>query len=331
VKLVPYAEACRKRFPTDWSSVQIDRPCFLGVRVLDDFPLETLAEYIDWSPFFMAWELKGKYPAILEDETVGPAALELYENARALLNRIIGQRLLTARAAYGFWPAASDGDDIIVFADESRQQELARLHTLRQQWARRGQDYFRALADYVAPLDSGRQDYVGAFVVTAGIGLDELCARFDEQLDDYDSIMVRALADRLAEAFAECLHQRARRDWGYGADEGLTNEELIREKYRGIRPAPGYPAQPDHTEKQILFDLLQAEQNLGVTLTDTFAMMPSASVSGLLLAHPEARYFAVDRLTEDQIASYAQRKQMTRQEVEHWLRPNLGYEPGAAS
>ncbi len=327
VKLVSYAEACSKPFPTDWSSVQIDTPSFLGVRTQNRFPLEKLIEYIDWSPFFMAWELKGKFPAILEDEKVGPAALELYENARSLLNRIVGQQLLTAKAAYGFWAAAADGDDIVLYADDSRQCELTRLHTLRQQWERRGQKHFRALADYIAPVDSGRRDYIGAFVVTTGIGLDELCAKFDEQLDDYDSIMVRALADRLAEAFAECLHQQARADWGYGADEQLTNHDLIREKYRGIRPAPGYPAQPDHSEKRILFDLLQAEENVGVTLTDSFAMLPAASVSGLFMAHPESRYFAVDRITKDQVQAYAQRKQMPLKEIEHWLRPNLGYEP----
>jgi 5-methyltetrahydrofolate--homocysteine methyltransferase len=327
VKLVPYAEACGKKFPTDWSSVRIDTPSFLGVRVLDRFPLETLIETIDWSPFFMAWELKGKFPAILEDETVGEAALELYENARSLLNRIVGQKLLTAKAAYGFWAAAADGDDIVVYTDDSRQTILARLHTLRQQWERQGQKHFRALADYIAPVDSGRQDYIGAFVVTTGVGLDELCAKFDEQLDDYDSIMVRALADRLAEAFAECVHRQARLDWGYGAEEQLTNHDLIREKYRGIRPAPGYPAQPDHSEKRTLFDLLQAEKNAGVTLTDSFAMLPTASVSGLFMAHPESRYFAVDRLTKDQVEAYAQRKQMTLKEIEHWLRPNLGYEP----
>ena len=327
IKLVPYAEACRRPFPTDWATVRIDRPAFLGRRVLPDFALAPLVDYIDWSPFFLAWELKGKYPAILHDPTVGAAARDLYGNARRLLAEIIEHRWLRAGAAYGFWPAAADGDDIVVFRDEQRHEELARLHTLRQQWERKGQDCFRALADYVAPLASGRVDYVGAFVVTTGIGTDELCHRFDTEHDDYDAILVKALADRLAEAFAEWLHQQARRDWGYGAEEQLGQRELLAEKYRGIRPAPGYPAQPDHTEKRILFDLLAAEETTGVTLTDSYAMLPSASVCGLYLAHPEARYFAVDRITKEQVESYARRKGLTVAEVERWLSPNLGYEP----
>jgi 5-methyltetrahydrofolate--homocysteine methyltransferase len=327
IKLVPYAEACRRRFPTDWSTVRIDKPGFTGLRVLRDFPLSRLIDYIDWSPFFLTWELKGRFPAILEDENVGPVARELYQNAKRLLDEIVAHKWLTAIGVYGFWPAASVGDDIVLFADESRENELARLHTLRQQWERKGQTCFRALADYVAPSDSGRRDYVGAFLVTAGLGVDRLCARYDAALDDYNSIMVKALADRLAEAFAELLHQQARHDWGYGVGEHLTNQELVREQYRGIRPAPGYPAQPDHTEKRILFDLLQAEQNAGVTLTETYAMLPSASVCGLYFAHPEARYFALDRITRDQVEDYARRKGMTVQEVEHWLSPNLAYEP----
>jgi 5-methyltetrahydrofolate--homocysteine methyltransferase len=326
VKLVPYAEACRRRFPTDWSTIRIDQPAFLGPRVLDDVPLERLVEYIDWSPFFQAWELKGKFPAILEDPDVGGAARELYQNARKLLDQIIPGRWLTARGVYGFWPAASVGDDIAVFADESQKAEIARFHTLRQQWERKGQDYFRALADYVAPLDAGRADYLGAFAVSAGFGADELSAQYAASLDDYNAILVKALADRLAEAFAELLHQQARRDWGYGRDERLSNEDLIQEKYRGIRPAPGYPAQPDHTEKRILFDLLQAEARIGITLTETYAMQPAASVSGLYFAHPEARYFALDRITKDQVEDYARRKGMPVREIERWLAPNLAYE-----
>ncbi len=327
IKLVPYEEARRRRFTTDWATVTIDRPSFLGYRALEHFPLAHLVDYIDWSPFFMAWELKGKYPRILNDERVGAVATELYENARQLLDRIIANHWLTAKAVYGFWPAAADGDDIVLFTDDTRREERTRLHTLRQQWERRGQDCFRALADYVAPLDSGREDYLGAFLVTAGIGTDELCARFDEQHDDYDSIMVKALADRLAEAFAECLHERARIDWGYEHQRQHTTEELISERYRGIRPAPGYPAQPDHTEKRILFDLLDAEQHTGVSLTESFAMLPTASVCGLYFAHPQARYFAVDRITKDQVESYAERKGLTVAEAEHWLSPNLAYEP----
>jgi 5-methyltetrahydrofolate--homocysteine methyltransferase len=327
IKLVPYEEACRNRFATDWDSVRIDKPCFTGLRVLDDFPLDQLLGYIDWSPFFMAWELKGKFPAILDDPKVGEAARELYENARKLLDEIVHNRWLQARAVYGFWPAASDGDDIVLFRDDSRDRELTRFHTLRQQWQRRGQKDYRALADYVAPRDCGREDYLGAFVVTAGLGADALCARFDAELDDYHSILVKALADRLAEAFAECLHQRARTEWGYEDDRQWSEDELIQEKYRGIRPAAGYPAQPDHSEKRILFELLDAERLAGVSLTESCAMQPAASVSGLYFAHPEARYFALDRITREQVASYANRKRMSVQEVERWLAPNLAYEP----
>jgi len=327
VRLVSYAEACRRRFPTDWATVRIDRPSFTGSRVLDDFPLQQLIEYIDWSPFFLAWELKGRFPAIFDDPETGTAARELYDSARCMLDDIIRNRWLTAKAVYGFWPAAAAGDDIVVYSDETRQHERARLHTLRQQWERKGQDYFRALADYIAPLDSGRQDYVGAFVVTTGIGAEALCGQYEAALDDYNSILVKALADRLAEAFAEFLHAQARRDWGYGAEESLSPGDLIAERYRGIRPAPGYPSQPDHTEKQTLFDLLQAECHAGVSLTESYAMLPAASVCGLYFAHPEARYFALDRITRDQVEDYARRKGMTLAEAERWLAPNLGYEP----
>jgi len=325
IKLVSYDEACRRRLPTDWSMIEIDKPVFAGRRVLNDVSLSDLTGYIDWSPFFSTWELKGKYPAILQDEVQGPAARELFTGAQDLLTDILENKWLTAKAVYGFWPAASEGDDIVLFADEDRQEELTRFHTLRQQWERKGQDHFRALADYVAPLDSGRRDYVGAFVVTAGIGVDELCARFHAEHDDYRSIMVKALADRLAEAFAEYLHRQARIDWGYGAGERFDNEDLIKERYRGIRPAPGYPSQPDHTEKRILFDLLCAEENTGVNLTDSFAMLPAASICGLYFAHPEARYFSLDRITKDQVEDYARRKGMAVEEIERWLAQNLAY------
>ncbi|MEX2188912.1 MAG: methionine synthase [Pirellulales bacterium] len=325
--LIPLAEARAKRFASDWSSVRIDKPAFLGRRVLDEFPLADLLPYIDWSPFFMAWELKGKYPAIFDDPRVGEAARKLFEDAQTLLDRIIRERRVTARGVYGFWPAASDGDDIIVYTDESRTTEAARFHTLRQQWQRKGQDVHYALADFIAPIDSGRQDYLSAFAVTAGIGADELVREFEADHDDYQAILVKALADRLAEAFAELLHKRARDDWGFGRDEKLSSDDLIAEKYRGIRPAPGYPAQPDHTEKRTLFDLLAAEQNAGVTLTEHFAMLPAASVSGLYFAHPDARYFAVDRLLRDQVEDYARRKGMAATEAQRWLSPNLGYDP----
>lgn len=275
----------------------------------------------------MAWELKGKYPKIFDDPRVGPQAKELFGDAQQLLERIVKEKLLRANGVYGFWPAASDGDDIVLFADDTRTKELTRFHTLRQQWEREGQKDFKALADYIAPLDSGRQDYLGAFAVTAGIGADELALAFHKQHDDYNSIMTKALADRLAEAFAELTHQLARRDWGYGRDEQLTSEELIEEKYRGIRPAAGYPSQPDHTEKRILFDLLGAEANADIHLTESYAMTPGASVSGLYFAHPGARYFAVDRVTRDQVEDYARRKRMPLAQVERWLAPNLGYEP----
>ena len=327
VALTPYADARARKFDTDWSSVQIDRPSFTGLRVLEDFPLEKLVEYVDWSPFFLTWELKGKYPKIFDDPTYGESAKKLYDDARALLDEIVSKKLLTARGVYGFWPAGAVGDDIALFTDESRKTELARLHTLRQQWERKGQQHFTAMADYVAPVDSGRQDYVGAFAVTTGIGIEPLVAKYEADHDDYNSIMVKALADRLAEAFAECLHKIARDDWGYGREEQLSNDELIAEKYRGIRPAPGYPACPDHTEKRTLFELLDATKNAGIALTESYAMTPAASVSGFYFGHPQARYFSVDRIDRDQAEDYAKRKGMTLAEVERWLAPNLGYEP----
>lgn len=325
--LVPYAQAVAQKFATDWQSVRIDHPSFLGLRVVEDLPLAELLPYIDWSPFFQAWELRGKYPAILKDPTVGETASKLFNDATKLLDEIVAKKIFRARGVYGFWPAASLGDDISLYTDETRTTELARFHTLRQQWQRQGQKAFYALADFIAPADSGRQDYLGAFAVTAGHGVDELVKKFEADHDDYNAILAKALADRLAEAFAEYLHARARVDWGYGCDEKLTNEQLIKEEYRGIRPAPGYPACPDHTEKRILFDLLSAEQNTGISLTENFAMMPAASVSGHYFGHPAARYFAVDRLTRDQVEDYARRKGMPLAEIERWLGPNLGYEP----
>jgi 5-methyltetrahydrofolate--homocysteine methyltransferase len=326
-KLVPYAEAFQKRFATDWATVRIDKPAFTGVRVLQDFSISEIRPYIDWSPFFMTWELRGKYPKIFADKVVGDQAKELYDDANELLDRIIADGSLTANAVYGFWPAASDADDIVLYTDESRSAELARFHCLRQQWERKGQSDYRSLSDYVAPTDCGREDYVGGFVVTSGVGAHELASKFKADHDDYQAIMVQSVADRLAEAFAELMHQRARADWGFGASEGLSKDEMIAEKYRGIRPAAGYPACPDHTEKKTLFDLLDAEKNSGVELTSSFAMLPGASVSGLYFAHPQARYFAVDRVTKDQVQSYAERKGKPIEEIERWLGPNLAYEP----
>ncbi len=306
--------------------MRIDTPAFIGSRVLKDYPLEKLTPYIDWSPFFMAWELVGKYPAILEDPNVGEAASKLFVDATQMLDQIVKQKLLRAQGVYGFWPAASIGDDIVLYTDESRKHELTRFHMLRQQWERKGHRAFYSLADFIAPADSGRKDYLGAFAVTTGIGCDELVKQYEQDHDDYNAILVKALADRLAEAFAESLHAQARRDWGFGKEENLSNEQLIEEAYRGIRPAPGYPACPDHTEKRTLFDLLAAEKNAEITLTESFAMLPAASVSGWYFGHPDARYFAVDRLTRDQVEAYAQRKGVSVSEIERWLMPNLGYD-----
>ena len=324
--LVPYAEALEKRFQTDWSTVQIDKPERLGPQTLEDFPLADIRPFIDWSPFFWAWELRGKYPKIFTDAKLGEEATKLFADAEAMMDEIIDGKLLKANAVYGFWPAASQGDDVLVYANESRSEVIATFSMLRQQWERKGQSDYRSLADYVAPVDSGREDYIGAFCVTTGIGCAELAAKFEADHDDYKSIMAKALADRLAEAFAELLHKRARHEWGYGRTEKLSNEDIISEKYRGIRPAHGYPACPDHTEKQTLFRLLEATERTGVELTESFAMMPAASVSGLYFGHPDARYFAVDKITKDQVEDYAKRKGMSLREVERWLSPNLAYD-----
>ncbi len=327
-KLVPYAEAVQRRLAIDWQTSPLAVPEFVGKRVLRDFPLAKIVPYVDWSPFFMAWELRGKYPMILSDPAVGKEASKLFAEGTSLLEEIVEQRLLTAHAVYGFYPANAEGDDIVLFADESRSHELLRFHTLRQQWEREGQTCFRSLADYVAPLSTGVADYLGAFAVSAGFGTDELVRRFESEHDDYNAIMTKALADRLAEAFAELLHERARRDWGYGKDEKLSKEDLIEEKYRGIRPAPGYPACPDHTEKATLWKLLDVEEATGIRLTESYAMWPAASVSGLYFSHPQATYFAVDLITKDQVESYAARKGVPIAEVERWLAPNLAYEVG---
>ena len=328
-RLLGYAEARERRCRIDWRTCGVDAPEFTGRRVLRDFPLARLVPYIDWSPFFHAWEIRGRYPDLLDDPVRGPAARDLFANARDLLRRIVEEGLLTAHGVYGFFPANSDGDDIVLFTDRSRSVELTRFHTLRQQKeARKGAPQY-ALADFVAPRDSGLEDFVGGFAVTAGHRADDLARRFEAEHDEYNAIMAKALADRLAEAFAEWLHARARDEWGYGKGEEWTPEDLIRERYRGIRPAPGYPASPDHTEKPILFRLLEVEQATGIELTENFAMWPAASVCGIYLAHPEARYFAVSAVGRDQVASYAARKRMAVGEVERWLGTVLGYDPGA--
>ncbi|MGC8641664.1 MAG: methionine synthase [Isosphaeraceae bacterium] len=326
-KLVSLDEARRRRFAVDWSTADIAVPEFLGVRALRDFSISEIVPYIDWSPFFMSWELKGKYPALLDDPRMGAEARDLFAKATALLDRLAADHSLQAHGVYGFFPANSDGDDVVLFTDESRNVERCRFHFLRQQWERHGQKEFRCLADYVAPIASGRADYLGAFAVTAGAGVDKLVASFGADHDDYSVIMVEALADRLAEAFAELLHQRARREWGYGRSEGLSNNDLIAEKYRGIRPAAGYPACPDHTEKATLWDLMGVEAATGIHLTESFAMWPAASVSGLYFAYEHSRYFAVDLITKEQVQDYAARKGMPLHLAERWLAPNLAYEP----
>jgi 5-methyltetrahydrofolate--homocysteine methyltransferase len=298
----------------------VSRPTFLGVRTYDDFPLDRIEPFIDWNPFFSTWELRGRYPEILEE----PRARELYDDARKLLREIVEKRLLHARAVHGFWPANSVGDDVELYADDSRSRAIARFHALRQQ-QETASKLNLALADFVAPKESGIADYIGGFAVTAGIGVEELVARFQRDHDDYNSIMTKALADRLAEALAELLHRESRRAW-YAPDESIAIGELIAEKYRGIRPAAGYPACPDHTEKRTLFNLLGAEEH-GIRLTESFAMLPAASVSGLYFAHPDSRYFAVGRIGKDQVFDYHIRKDMPLPMVERWLSPNLAYDP----
>jgi len=322
-KLLPLEEARNRRTPIDWHTSERATPGFLGTRVIDAQPLSDLVPVIDWSPFFHTWELKGKYPTVLEDPVVGAKAKELFDDARGLLKEILDSRLLTAKAVYGLFPANSVGDDIEVYADESRSEVLTTFHTLRQQHEKPEGDANYALADFIAPKSTGLPDYVGGFAVTTGIGIEALCGRFEKDHDDYNAIMAKALADRLAEAFAEWLHREVRKAWGYGEEEHLSTEDLIRERYRGIRPAPGYPACPDHTEKRILFDLLEAERHAGIHLTETYAMLPAASVSGWYFAHPQAKYFAVGKIDHDQVKDYATRKQMDVTTVERWLSPNL--------
>jgi 5-methyltetrahydrofolate--homocysteine methyltransferase len=325
-RLVPLADARGNRLAIDWTAAP-PAPCAPGIQVLDDYPLAELVERIDWTPFFRTWELAGHYPAILEDPVVGPAARNLFEDARGLLDRIVRERLLTARGVFGLFPAAAVDDDIELYRDEGRTRRLATIHTLRQQMAKPPGRPNLALADYVAPRESGVADHVGAFAVTTGVGLDALVAEFASRHDDYSAILAKALADRLAEAFAERLHERVRREfWGYARAESLDNTELIKEAYQGIRPAPGYPACPDHTEKRTLFELLDVERKTGIALTESFAMTPTAAVSGWYFWHPEARYFGVGKIGRDQVEDYARRKGMTVGEAERWLSPNLGYE-----
>ncbi len=329
---LPVAKARANSLKNDWAAYDPPPPSFLGTRILESWDLADLARYIDWTPFFQTWELKGRYPAILEDQKQGAAARQLFDDAQAMLARIIEERWFAPKAAIGFWPANAVGDDIRLFTDATRREPLATFFTLRQQLPRRDGKPNLALADFVAPLVTGKPDHIGAFVVTAGIEEEAIAARFARANDDYSSILVKALADRFAEALAEAMHQRVRKEyWGYVPGEALTPEALIGESYRGIRPAPGYPAQPDHTEKATLFRLLDAEARIGVRLTESYAMWPGSSVSGLYLAYPDAYYFGVAKVERDQVEDYATRKGMEIPEVERWLGPILNYVPAAYS
>jgi 5-methyltetrahydrofolate--homocysteine methyltransferase len=321
-------EAARKRrTPIKWRAEDLPTPAFTGVRVLDNFPLATLRDFIDWTPFFHTWGLKGVYPRILEHDGQGVQARQIFTEANALLDVIIEKKLITARGVYGFFPASAAGDDVELYADDTRGQMLERFHFLRQQSNKEGDEPCRSLADFIAPKETGLPDHIGAFAVTSGIGLKELCDGFRAKHDDYNAIMAEAIADRLAEAFAECLHKRVRCEWSYGCEEGLSNADLIQEKYRGIRPAAGYPACPDHTEKGAIWRLLDVQANTGMLITESFAMWPGSSVSGLYFAHPESRYFSLGKIDRDQVADYHERKGISVAEVERWLGQNLNYDP----
>ncbi len=325
--VVSLETARTRRTPIEWRVEDIPVPEFTGVRVLDNFPLATLRDFIDWTPLFHAWGLKGVYPRILEHEGQGEQARQIFADANALLDRIIDKNLITARGVYGFFLASAVGDDIELYTDDTRGKVLERFHFLRQQANREGSEPCRSLADFIAPKETGLLDHIGAFAVTSGIGLKELCDRFRAENDDYNAIMAEAVADRLAEAFAECLHKRVRDEWGYGCEEGLTHADLIQEKYRGIRPAAGYPACPDHTEKGTLWRLLDVQANAGMLITESFAMWPGSSVSGLYFAHPQSRYFSLGKIDRDQVSDYHERKNMSVAEVERWLGQNLNYDP----
>jgi len=326
-KALPLEAARARRTPIMWRAEDIATPEFTGVRVLDNFPLATLREFIDWTPFFHTWELKGVYPRILDDSNYGAQARLIFTEANALLDQIVEKKLLTARGVYGFFPANAIGDDIDLYTNDARKQVLTRFHFLRQQTNREGKEPCRSLADFIAPRETGLADFIGGFAVTSGMGLKELCDRFRADHDDYNAIMAEAIADRLAEAFAECLHKQVRDEWGYGRAEKLSIDDMVREKYRGIRPAAGYPACPDHTEKGTLWQLLDVEKRTGIQITESFAMWPGSSISGLYFAHPEARYFSLGKIDPDQVADYHVRKGMSVAEVERWLAPNLNYDP----
>ena len=326
---VSLAVARSRRTPIVWRADDIPSPSFTDVRTLNDFPLATLREFIDWSPFFHTWGLKGIYPRIFDHKEQGEQARQLFQEGNALLDAIIEKKLITARGVYGLFPANAVGDDVELYADGNRKKVLERFHFLRQQSNKEGSEPCRSLADFIAPKETGLPDHIGAFAVTSGFGLKELCESFKAKHDDYNAIMAEALADRLAEAFAECLHKCVRNEWGYGSSENLSSEDLLQEKYRGIRPAAGYPACPDHTEKGSLWRLLDVEANTGIQITESFAMWPGSSVSGLYFAHPESRYFSLGKIERDQVVDYSERKRMDVHEVERWLGQNLNYDPAA--
>jgi 5-methyltetrahydrofolate--homocysteine methyltransferase len=326
-QVVSLETARSRRTPIEWRAADLPSPAFTGLRVLDNFSLATLRDFIDWSPFFHTWGLKGIYPRIFEHAEQGAQARQIFSEGNALLDRIIEENLITARGVYGFFPANAVDDDVELYTDDTRGNVLERFHFLRQQANREGREPCRSLADFIAPKNTGLRDHIGAFAVTSGIGLQELCDRFRAEHDDYNAIMAEAIADRLAEAFAECLHKRVRDEWGYGSDEGLSKADLIQEKYRGIRPAAGYPACPDHTEKGTLWRLLDVQAKTGMLITESFAMWPGSSVSGLYFAHPESRYFSLGKIDRDQVVDYHHRKGISVAEVERWLGQNLSYEP----
>lgn len=327
-KHISYADACQNGLQLDWDSYTPPTPAFTGVKVFADYPLQELVDYIDWTPFFITWDLVGKYPKILDDETVGETARNLFNDAQVMLRKLIDEKLIQAKAVLGFWPAArTQSDEVSVYTDSNKTEIACTLNHLRQQAEKPGGQAYQSLADYIAPASSSTQDYIGGFAVTAGIGAEELAKQYEDAHDDYNSIMVKALADRLAEAFAERMHERVRKEfWAYAPDEQFSNDDLIKERYRGIRPAPGYPACPDHTEKSELFDLLEVEKNIGIGLTEHFAMTPAASVSGFYYSHPDSKYFNVGKITKDQVEHYAQRKDMSVNEAERWLSPVLSYD-----
>ena len=327
LSVVSLEDARKRRTPIEWRAEDLPTPSFTGVRVLNDFPLATLRDFIDWSPFFHTWGLKGIYPRILEHPEHGAQARQVFSEGNALLDVIIEKKLITARGVYGFFPASAVGDDVELYTDSTRGTVLERFHFLRQQSNKEGNEPCRSLADFIGPKETGLRDHIGAFAVSSGIGLKELCESYRAKHDDYNAIMAEAIADRLAEAFAECLHKRVRDEWGYGCAEGLSAADLIQEKYRGIRPAAGYPACPDHTEKGPLWRLLDVQANTGMLITESFAMWPGSSVSGLYFSHPESRYFSLGKIDRDQVVDYSKRKGMSVAEIERWLGQNLNYDP----